>query len=150
MNGRLWNTTVKLRVDRSRMVHSPTGSSHLFMILGFSTMYSSSLWRTDTIVFAKLNKLPPPPPQVCLKQISPPGGSIEDFNKQNCLPVNELNINGVTKKNLRFWTKISFLERVSIPSAWSYIWHICCSLFFISGNFYFLFCFNFISIHYLS
>ena len=149
MNGRLWNTTVKLRVDPSRMVHSPTGSSHLFMILGFSTMYSSSLWRTDTIVFAKLNKLPPPP-RVCLKQISPPGGLIEDFNKRNCLPVNELNINGVTKKNLRFWTKISFLERVSIPSAWSYIWHICCSLFFILGYFYFLFCFNFISIHYLS
>ena len=145
---------MKLRVDRSRMVYSPTGSSHLFMILGFSTLYSSSLWRTDTIVFAKSNKLPLwnklPPPQVCLKYIRPPGGLIEDFNKQNCLPGNELNINGVTKKSLRFWTKIAFLERVSIPSAWSYIWHICCSLFFISGNFYFLFCFNFISIHYLS
>ena len=42
----------------SRMVHSPTGSSDLFMILGFSTLYSSSLWRTDTIVFAQSNKLP--------------------------------------------------------------------------------------------
>ena len=84
-------------------------------------------------------------PLSLLHEISPPGGLIEDFNKHNCLPVNKLNINGVTKKNLRFWTKISVLERVSIPSAWSYIWHICCSLFFISGNFHF---FNFISIHY--
>ena len=30
-----------------------------FLFLSFSTMYSSSLWRTDTIVFAKLNKPPP-------------------------------------------------------------------------------------------
>ena len=52
-----------------------------------------------------------------------PWGLSKDFNKQNCLPVNELNINGVTKKNLRFWTKIYFLERVSLPSAWSYLWH---------------------------
>ena len=51
---------LNLRVDRSRMVHSPTGSSDLFMILGFSTLYSSPLWRTDTIVFAKLHKLPLP------------------------------------------------------------------------------------------
>ena len=45
-------------------VYSPTGSSDLFMILGcmtsnflylsFSTLYSSSLWRTDTILWAKL------------------------------------------------------------------------------------------------
>ena len=27
-----------------------------FLYLSFSTFYSSSLWRTDTIVFAKLNK----------------------------------------------------------------------------------------------
>ena len=50
------------------MVYSPTGSSDLFLIpgcmtsnflyLNFSTLYSSSLWRTDTIVFAKLNTLP--------------------------------------------------------------------------------------------
>ena len=48
------------------MVYSPTGSSDLFLNLGcmtlnflhlsLSTFYSSSLWRTDTIVFAKLNK----------------------------------------------------------------------------------------------
>ena len=50
------------------MVNSPAGSSDLFLIpscttsfflyLSFSTLYSSSLWRTDTIVFAKLNKRP--------------------------------------------------------------------------------------------
>ena len=48
------------------MVYSPIGSSDLFLNLGcmtlnflhlsLSTFYSSSLWRTDTIVFAKLNK----------------------------------------------------------------------------------------------
>ena len=48
------------------MVYSPTGSSDLFLILdcmasnflclSFNTLCSSSLWRTDTIVFAKLNK----------------------------------------------------------------------------------------------
>ena len=75
------------------------------MILGFCTLYSSSLWRTDTIVFAQLNKLPSqisPPPSAFQINKPPPGGLREDFNKQNCLPVNELNINGVTKKNLRF------------------------------------------------
>ena len=51
------------------MVYSPTGSSDLFLILScmtseilylsFSTLYSSSLWRTDTIVRAKFNKPPP-------------------------------------------------------------------------------------------
>ena len=53
-------------MDWSGMVYSPTGSSDLFLNLGcmtlnflhlsLSTFYSSSLWRTDTIVFAKLNK----------------------------------------------------------------------------------------------
>jgi len=48
------------------MVYSPTGSSDLFLnlvcktlnflYLSLSTFYSTSLWRTDTIVFAKLNK----------------------------------------------------------------------------------------------
>ena len=55
---------VKLRVHRSRMFHSSTGGSDLFMILGFSTLYASSLWKTDTIVFAKLIRSP--------SQISPP------------------------------------------------------------------------------
>ena len=48
------------------MVYSPTGCSDLFLNLGrmisiflylsFSTFYSSSLWRTGTVVFAKFNK----------------------------------------------------------------------------------------------
>ena len=37
------------------------------LVLCFSTLYSSSLCRTNTIAFAKLNKPPPPP-----SQISPP------------------------------------------------------------------------------
>ena len=50
------------------MVYLPTASSDFFLILGcmtsnalylsFSTFYCSSLWRTDTIVFAKSNKPP--------------------------------------------------------------------------------------------
>ena len=50
------------------MVYSPTESSDLFLILGCMTsnvlvlklfqFYYSSLWRTDTIVFAKLDKPP--------------------------------------------------------------------------------------------
>ena len=60
--------TVKLYVDWSWMAYSPTGSSDLFSILScmtsnflylsFSTLYSSSLWRTDTIAFTKLNNPP--------------------------------------------------------------------------------------------
>ena len=60
--------------DWSGMVYSPTGSSYLFFILGcmtsnflylyFSTLYSTFLWRTDTITFAKSNK--PPTSQIPL------------------------------------------------------------------------------------
>ena len=94
---------MKLGVAWSRTVYLPAESSDLFLIIGcmtsnllylsFSTLYSSSSWRTDTIVFAKLNKRPPPPPlhkrassqlsppppptttppQICLKKISPLG-----------------------------------------------------------------------------
>ena len=52
------------------MVSSPVGSSDLSLIVGcmtsnflylsFSTLCSSFLWRTDTIVHAKLNNSPPP------------------------------------------------------------------------------------------
>ena len=58
--------TVKVCVDLSGMVYLPTGSSELILILGcmtqnflylsFSALYSSSLWRTDTIIVSKLNK----------------------------------------------------------------------------------------------
>ena len=33
-----------------------------FLYLSFSTLRSSSLWRADTIVYAKLNNSPPPTP----------------------------------------------------------------------------------------
>ena len=63
------------------MVFSPTGSSDLLVILGcnftsnflylsFSTSYSSSFGRTDTIIFAKLNTTPP---------LTPRRGMIEDL-----------------------------------------------------------------------
>ena len=77
-------------MDCSRLVYSPSGSSNLFLNIGcmnsnfctyscklnlsVSTLHSSSLWRTYTIVFAKLNNFPvsktttlPPPPQRCLR-----------------------------------------------------------------------------------
>ena len=56
-----------------------------FLYLSFSTLNSSSLWRTDTIVFAKLVKPPvsikPPLKCVLNKQAPPPppGGLIEDL-----------------------------------------------------------------------
>ena len=66
------------------MVYSPTGSLEFFyprlrdlqlLVLEFSNVYFSSLWRADTNAFAKLNKppisikhpSPPPHPQMCLK-----------------------------------------------------------------------------------
>ena len=78
------------------MVYSPNRSLDLFLILGcmisnflylsFSSFYSSSLWRTDTFVFAKLNKppsqvsipsllTPPPPSSNVLELNKPPGGN---------------------------------------------------------------------------
>ena len=66
------------------MVYLPTGSSDLILIVGymtsnflylsFSTLYSSSLWRTDTRNFAELNKPPP-----TLSNKPPGGGVIEDL-----------------------------------------------------------------------
>ena len=54
------------------MVYSPTGRLDLFLILGcmtsnflylsFSTLYSSSLWRTDTTVFSNKHSLSNKPP----------------------------------------------------------------------------------------
>ena len=56
------------------MVYSPAGSSDLFFILGcmtsnflylsFSTLLSSSLWRTDNIVFAQMYELNKPPGEI--------------------------------------------------------------------------------------
>ena len=76
------------------MVYSQAGTSDLFLILGFmtlnvlylsfSTLHSSSLWRTDTFFFAKLSKPslsnkppsllshPPSPSNVFLMNEPPP------------------------------------------------------------------------------
>ena len=64
------------------MVYLPTGSSDLLLILGcmtsnvlylsFSALYSSSLWRTDTIVSFKLDKPPSP-----LLYLPPPSNGLE-------------------------------------------------------------------------
>ena len=83
----------KFRVDWSGMVYSPTGSSDLLLILGcttsnflylsFSTFYSSALWRTDTTVFAKLNKLPPPavPSQISPLSLLSPSLNVFEIDK---------------------------------------------------------------------
>ena len=76
------------------MVYSPNRSLDLFLILGcmisnfLYLAYSSSLRRTDTVVFAKLNKPPsqvsllslltPPPPSNVFELNKPPGAVIED------------------------------------------------------------------------
>ena len=59
-------TTLKLRVDQSGMVYSPSGSLDLFLILGcltcnllvlgfFHLAFLFFLWGTNTSVFARLN-----------------------------------------------------------------------------------------------
>ena len=111
INDRLyWSiTTVELCVDWTDpgwFIHQLEVQIYFWSLAtwppSFSTLYSSSLWRTDTIVFAELNKHPlsnkppslvstPPPPQtsLCLKYISPPRGlnrgSTVSFLRQNTL-----------------------------------------------------------------
>ena len=77
------------------MVCSPTGGSDLFLILGcmtsnflylsFSTLYSSSLWRNDTIVWAKFNMHPsqisPPSLQRTIKPPPPSPPNVFEINK---------------------------------------------------------------------
>ena len=74
------------------MDYSPTRSSDLFLILGcktsdflylgFSTLYFSSLWTTDTIIFAKLNTSPlsNKPPVSTVKKITPPWGLYKEYS----------------------------------------------------------------------
>ena len=74
------------------MVYLPTESLDLMLTLGymasnllfltFFTLYSSSLWRTDTIVPSKLNKPPPPSNKPFVSTNPPPD-----------IPSNELEIN---------------------------------------------------------
>ena len=74
------------------MVYSPTGSSDLFLFLAcmtsdflflsFSTLYFSSLWTTNTTIFAKLNKSPLSnnPPVSTMKKINPPWGLYKEYS----------------------------------------------------------------------
>ena len=54
-----------------------------FICLSFSTLCSSSLWKIDTITFAKLNTAPPPPRQKSTPSLlsphPPPSNGIEDL-----------------------------------------------------------------------
>ena len=73
------------------MFYSPTGSCDFFLSLAarpptsctcsFSTVYSSSLWRTDTIVCNKLNKPPSKisPASNGFEINKPPGRLIENL-----------------------------------------------------------------------
>ena len=81
------------------MVYLPTGSSDLFLILScitsdflylsFFPLHYSSLWRTDTIVFSKLNhftlsnkppiSIKPPPPGGLNGGFTVLGFDLEDF-----------------------------------------------------------------------
>ena len=72
------------------MLYSPAGSSDLFsnlccvtsniLYLSFSTLHSSSLWRTDIIFFAKLNK----PPGLYLQPPPLPGVLNRGFTVPRC------------------------------------------------------------------
>ena len=86
-------TTVELRVDWSRLVYSDLFLIPLHdvqvLVLELVALYSSSLWRTDTIVFVKLNKplsqISPPPPWNVLEIIKPRRGFIEDLGRRAVL-----------------------------------------------------------------
>ena len=63
-------TTVKLRVDQSGIVYSPSGSLDLFLILScltsnllvlglFHLAFFCFLWGSNTSIFARLNTCPP-------------------------------------------------------------------------------------------
>jgi len=92
------------------MVYLATGSSDLILILGcmtsnllalelFHILYSSSLWRTDTIIFSKLNK-----PTVSIKPPSPP-------------PSNELEIKQASGRLKRGFTVLGNLNIIVLSPA---------------------------------
>ena len=70
------------------MVYLPTGNWDLIPILGcmtynvlylsFAISYSSPLWRTDTIVFSKLNR---PPSQISPQPLLSPASNGFEINK---------------------------------------------------------------------
>ena len=84
--------TVTLHVDLSGMFFHYAGSFDLFLLfsymtcnfscLSFSTLHSSSLWKIDTITFAKLNTPPPPSkkkPPISFKPPPTPSNGVEDL-----------------------------------------------------------------------
>ena len=87
------------------MVYLPSGSTSnlLKMYLSFSTLYSSSLGRTDTIVFSQL--ISPRPASNGLEINKPPRGLNRGFTV--------LNLAGSTVK----WTVPTFLLRHKLE-AW--------------------------------
>ena len=78
-----------------------------FLYLRFSTLYSSYLWRTDTVVFGKWNKLPllnksPPPhlywnPLKAFEIDKPPGAYWRIYGVQvdNALYINRDTVSSV-------------------------------------------------------
>ena len=71
-----------------------------FLYFSFSTLYSSSLWRTDTVVFAKWNKLPllnKPPPPASIETSSNRGAywRIHDIQVDNALYINRDTVSSV-------------------------------------------------------
>ena len=113
------------------MVYSPTGSSDLllipscmtsnFLYLNFSILHSSSLWRTDTIVFAKLNTLPlsnnppvsikPPPPPLNVFETNKPSGGLRGFTVSPICPapVTGPHMDGwkTMRKQSELWTTVN-------------------------------------------
>ena len=88
-----------------------------FLFSSFATLYSSSLWRTDTIVFSKLNKSP--------SQICPPSNGLE-INK---LP-REVNRGFTVDQESSQWKLLTHsncaivFQNPNRPRSWD-----CCSLF---------------------
>ena len=70
-----------------------------FLYFSFSTLYSSSLWRTDTVVFAKWNKLPllnkPPPASIETPSNRGAYWRIHDIQVDNALYINRDTVSSV-------------------------------------------------------
>ena len=125
------------------MVYLPPGSLNLFLMFGlttldflflsFSTIHSSSLWRTDTIFFAKLNKPPPPPsnktPSLLNLSLNafernktPPGGGIYGKLKRTFNPYSGDYLDG---RSCVIWLDIRDLKIHSFPLRVRIGKHVC-------------------------
>ena len=97
------------------MVYLPTGSSDLFLILScmtsnflclsFSTLHSSSLWRTDTIVWAKLNK-----PSISISLLSNVFEIIEDLRYYSSIYANLSFSNLSCLTSVKMWVILCFIS----------------------------------------